>query len=86
MRQEWPSTPGADTFALPEDRQNHVLDVYLVQGRLTDLRLDGKSVYPTWFEDAPYPSLGVVIGVSSTLTVRPLPEVPPTVKRASEMR
>jgi hypothetical protein len=47
---DWPSTPGADTFAVPENRQNHVLDVYLVSGQLTDLRLDGESVHPTWFK------------------------------------
>jgi hypothetical protein len=47
---EWPSTPGADKLAIPENRQNHVLDVYLVDGRLADLRLDGESVYPTWFK------------------------------------
>lgn len=50
MREEWPATPGADTLAIPEDRQNHVLDVYLVEGQLVDLRLDGQSVHPTWFK------------------------------------
>jgi hypothetical protein len=50
MREQWPSTPGADTLAIPENRQNHVLDVYLVNGRLADLRLDGESVFPTWFK------------------------------------
>jgi hypothetical protein len=47
---DWPSTPGADTLAVPENRQNHVLDVYLVSGQLADLRLDGESVHPTWFK------------------------------------
>lgn len=46
----WPQTPGADTFAIPEDRQAHQLDVYLQDGRLTDVRLDGESVHPTWFK------------------------------------
>jgi hypothetical protein len=50
MSDQWPSTPGADTLAIPENRQNHVLDVFLVKGRLADLRLDGESVYPTWFK------------------------------------
>jgi hypothetical protein len=46
----WPETPGADTFALPEDRESHQLDVYLADGHLTDVHLDGESVYPTWFK------------------------------------
>jgi hypothetical protein len=50
MREEWPSTPGTDTLAIPENRQNHVLDVYLVNGRVADVRLDGESVHPTWFK------------------------------------
>jgi hypothetical protein len=28
----------------------HRLDVYLAHGQLTDVRLDGESVYPTWFK------------------------------------
>jgi hypothetical protein len=28
----------------------HRLDVFLADGRLTDVRLDGESVYPTWFK------------------------------------
>ncbi|MBV9168577.1 MAG: hypothetical protein JOZ81_00650 [Chloroflexi bacterium] len=28
----------------------HRLDVYLVNGQLSDVRLDGESVYPTWFK------------------------------------
>ena len=27
-----------------------MLDVYLVDGRVADLRLDGESVHPTWFK------------------------------------
>jgi hypothetical protein len=50
MREEWPSTPGADTLAIPADRENHVLDVYLLNSRVTDVRLDGESVHPTWFK------------------------------------
>ena len=37
-------------MAIPENRHNHILDVYLVDGRLTDLHLDGESVFPTWFK------------------------------------
>jgi hypothetical protein len=50
MSEYWPSTPGADTLAIPENRENHVLDVYLVEGRVADLHLDGESVHPTWFK------------------------------------
>ena len=47
---DWPRTPGADTLAIPENRENHVLDVYLADGRAVDVHLDGQSVYPTWFK------------------------------------
>ena len=47
---DWPATPPADTLAIPEDRENHVLDVYLVDGRPVDLRLDGESLFPVWFK------------------------------------
>jgi len=30
--------------------EHHVLDVYLEGGRAVDLKLDGDSVYPTWFK------------------------------------
>jgi hypothetical protein len=35
-----------------EDEQGggHTLDVYLRDGTLTDVRLDGESVHPTWFK------------------------------------
>jgi hypothetical protein len=46
----WPATPGRDKLALPEDRQNHVLDVYLVDSRAVDVRLDGESLFPVWFK------------------------------------
>jgi hypothetical protein len=29
---------------------HHVLDVYLVDSRAVDLKLDGESVHPTWFK------------------------------------
>ncbi|MCA1646399.1 MAG: hypothetical protein LC797_13390 [Chloroflexi bacterium] len=50
MREEWPAPPAADTMAIPDNRQKHVLDVYLADGRLADVRLDGESVHPTWFK------------------------------------
>jgi hypothetical protein len=46
----WPSIPSPDTFAPIADREQHQLDVYLRNGELTDVRLDGESVYPTWFK------------------------------------
>jgi hypothetical protein len=46
----WPETAGSDTFAIPEGREAHQLDVYLFDGHLTDVHLDGESVYPTWFK------------------------------------
>jgi len=50
MNEQWPSAPGSDTLAIPANRKNHVLDVYLRDGRLTDVHLDGESVHPTWFK------------------------------------
>ncbi len=46
----WPEAPDAETFVIPEGREAHRLDVYLTRGRLTDVRFDGESVYPTWFK------------------------------------
>ena len=46
----WPATPSADNRAIPDNRENHVLDVYLLNGRVADVRLDGESVHPTWFK------------------------------------
>ena len=50
MSEHWPSTPGSDTLAIPADRESHVLDVYLLNGRVADIQLDGESVHPTWFK------------------------------------
>ncbi len=46
---DWPSTP-AELEAIPEARERHRLDVYLVDGRPVEVRLDGESVHPTWFK------------------------------------
>lgn len=46
----WPSSPSSDAFAPIGDRQSHRLDVYLKDGELQDVRLDGDSVHPTWFK------------------------------------
>lgn len=45
----WP-TPSGDTFAVPEGREDHALDVYLTDGKVVDVRLDGESVWPVWFK------------------------------------
>jgi hypothetical protein len=29
---------------------SHILDVYLEDGQLADVRLDGESLHPTWFK------------------------------------
>ena len=46
MGEQWPSPQ----LTVPENRENHVLDVYLTDGQLADVRLDGESVLPTWFK------------------------------------
>jgi hypothetical protein len=47
---QWPASPPANKLAIPEDRVHHVLDVYLVDSRPVDLRLDGESLLPVWFK------------------------------------
>ena len=47
---QWPATPSADKLAVPEGRENHVLDVYLVDSRPVELLLDGESLFPVWFK------------------------------------
>ena len=41
-----------ETFPNPPESESEAyeLDVYLVDGRLADVRLDGESVFPTWFK------------------------------------
>jgi hypothetical protein len=46
----WPKARSAETFAPIGQRENHRLDVYLAGGEVADVRLDGKSVWPTWFK------------------------------------
>jgi hypothetical protein len=50
MGLDWPATPSSATLAIPEERENHVLDVYLVNSRPVDLVLDGESLFPVWFK------------------------------------
>ena len=46
----WPTHGASDTFAVPAGREDHRLDVYLVGGEVVDVRLDGQTVWPTWFK------------------------------------
>ncbi len=47
---DWPSASAANLEAISEAREHHQLDVYLVDGRPVDVRLDGESAFPTWFK------------------------------------
>ena len=47
---DWPTARTSDTFAPIEGRESHQLDVYLAGGEIQDVRLDGESVWPTWFK------------------------------------
>jgi hypothetical protein len=40
----------ADELETDDEQGGHTLDVYLRDGALTDVRLDGESVHPTWFK------------------------------------
>lgn len=47
----WPAKPSDDTLAIPEGAQRHRLDVSLdATGQVTDVQLDGESIWPTWFK------------------------------------
>jgi hypothetical protein len=46
----WPTTPPADTFAPISAREHHRLDVYLQNGEIVDVLLDGESVWPVWMK------------------------------------
>ena len=43
-------TQYAGTPAAEDSHDNHVLDVYLQDGRPVDIRLDGESLFPVWFK------------------------------------
>ena len=47
---DWPTAPDDDTFAPIPGREDHRLDLYLVEGEVADLQLDGESVWPVWFK------------------------------------
>ena len=47
----WPAQPDDDTLAVPEAAERHRLEVLLdAAGQVTDVRLDGASIWPTWFK------------------------------------
>jgi hypothetical protein len=46
----WPAPAGADGFPQIETDEHYQLDVYLVDDRPVDVRVDGESVFPTWFK------------------------------------
>jgi hypothetical protein len=50
MSMKWP-TPTSETMAGPSGAiETHQMDVYLEGDRAADVRVDGESVYPTWFK------------------------------------
>jgi hypothetical protein len=46
----WSGAQPVDVSAPWGAREPHRLDVYLVAGEVVDVRLDGESVWPTWFK------------------------------------
>lgn len=47
----WPETPSDDTLAIPEGAERHRLEVILeAGGSVSDVRLDGDSIWPCWFK------------------------------------
>ena len=45
---KWPSN--LEVEAAASEIEHHHLEVYLSGGRAVDVRIDGESVYPTWFK------------------------------------
>jgi hypothetical protein len=48
--QTWPSATDSDDVDESDGTAYHVLDVYLVDNRPVELRLDGESLFPVWFK------------------------------------
>lgn len=47
----WPTNTPDDALATPEGAERHHLDVLLdATGSVADVRLDGASIWPTWFK------------------------------------
>jgi hypothetical protein len=46
----WSGAQPVDVSAPWGDRERHRLDVYMVEGEVVDVRLDGESVWPVWFK------------------------------------
>jgi hypothetical protein len=47
---KFPNPKDLDTFAGPATVETNEVDVYLRDGQLADVILNGESVYPTWFK------------------------------------
>ena len=51
MSRSWPAERPDDALATPDGAGRHVLDVELDgKGQVSDVRLDGESIWPSWFK------------------------------------
>ncbi len=51
MPASWPTEHPDDTLVMPEGAERHELDVQVdSHGQVADVRLDGRSIWPTWFK------------------------------------
>jgi hypothetical protein len=78
----WPTDIPADTFAPIAGRNDHHLEVLLADGQVSDVRLDGQSVWPTWFKiewkgngelSAKVKGVRLSTRYGDRITIRPLP-------------
>ena len=47
----WPTNLPADALAIPDERENHLLEVFLnADGEIEDAHLDTESFWPAWFK------------------------------------
>jgi hypothetical protein len=47
---KFPNPGDLETYAGPTETEVNELDVYLREGQLVDVILNGESVFPTWFK------------------------------------
>lgn len=51
MEASWPTARPDDALAIPDGAERHQLEVDLdADGQVCDVRLDGTSIWPTWFK------------------------------------
>ncbi len=51
MPASWPTERPGDALAMHEGPERHELDVQVDRhGQIADVRLDGRSIWPTWFK------------------------------------